>query len=63
MSSSATYASKPAVRRAIIACESAGLQVGGIKLHPCGAIELIRGAVLPPEALNDFDRLDAAGRL
>lgn len=57
------YASSAALRRAITTCKKAGLQVGSVKLHPDGAIELIRDALTPSEAVNDFDRLEAAGLL
>jgi len=58
-----TYASPAAVGRAIRAVQKAGLQLGSIKLHRDGAIELIHSDLAVPVPVNDFDRLDAAGCL
>lgn len=57
------YASSATVRRAICAAEKAGIEVGSVRLHPDGSIELTRMEAIPVQAGNDFDRLDASGAL
>jgi hypothetical protein len=57
------YASSACLRRALSAAAKAGIVVGSIKLHPDGAIELGVATVQASPAMNDFDRLLAAGAL
>lgn len=64
MSTKTTYARAAATRRAIAVLQGAGIEVGGLRVFPDGSFEVIaanRGATAEPA--NDFDRLEAEGRL
>lgn len=64
MTAKITYARAAAARRAIVALQGAGLEVGGLRYFPDGSFEVIAAGQRPnTEPANDFDRLEAAGLL
>jgi hypothetical protein len=64
MAAKITYARAAVARRAVLALQGAGLEVGGLRFFPDGSFEVITaGQRATAEPANDFDRLDAAGLL
>ncbi len=57
------YARKVEVMRAMEAVKSAGMTVAAVELAADGTIRLKSSIVADPEAMSEFERWDAAGRL
>ena len=58
-----TYAKTPVIRRAILAIEATGFEIGMIRLAPDGTIEVVREPSAPQRECSAFDQLAAAGLL
>lgn len=63
MSGNYKHATAAAVRRAISAATSAGIQVGSVELLPGSVIRIVATTLVPPTPANEFDRWQAEGRL
>jgi len=57
------YARKAEVRRFLTTARECGLDVAGFEVSPDGSIRILEARAMPEQAMDEFDRLEAEGRL
>jgi hypothetical protein len=58
-----SYPGKIAIRHAVEAARSLGIDIGGLEFSPDGIIRLLDRGTLPAQPLDEFAQWEQAGRL
>jgi hypothetical protein len=57
------YPGKVAIRHVVEAAKACGIDVAGIEVSPDGSIRAIDARLAPSRPLDEFERLEAEGKL
>jgi hypothetical protein len=57
------YPRKSEIKRAILAARDCGIDVAGFEVFPDGRIVIVEARANPVQAMDEFERLCAEGRL